>query len=204
MSTSTSSSNLNRFDNQNQSQMGAFGPNNGQTPLVPIPLGSHKAPIPHYPLPTSHLPYPPGLLPSSGQLQVDSSPGNYVISSNSLPITGREYFPQVGNLSLSSQDSWCQGLRQDRNPSSPEFTSRVCQYSTSNDFQRLFSEARNYIEYIYSLIREFFDRSQIQALEESHRVLDSQIFRLAPNQDLQFHIKRQQAFTIAIFIQDTQ
>ena len=113
MSTSTSSSNLNRFDNQNQSQMGAFGPNNGQTPLVPIPLGSHKAPIPHYPLPlapTSHLPYPPGLLPSSGQLQMGSSPGNYVISSNSLPITGREYFPQVGNLSLSSQNSWSSGF----------------------------------------------------------------------------------------------
>ena len=130
--------------------------------------------------PTSHLPYPPGLLPSSGQLQVDSSPGNYVISSNSLPITGREYFPQVGNLSLSSQDNWCQGLRQDRNPSSPEFTTRVCQNSISNDMQRLFSESSNYIEYVYSLIREFFDRSQILALEESHRILDSMITRLAP------------------------
>merc|ERR1712101_57111 len=42
------------------------------------------------------------------------------------------------------------------------------------------SEARNYIEYTYSLIREFFDRSQIQALEESHRIIDSQIVRLAP------------------------
>ena len=96
---------------------------------------------------------------------------------------GREYFPQVGNLSLSSHNSsyWCQGFRQDRNPSpSPEFAPRVCQFSTSNDFQRLFSEARNYIEHTYSLIREFFDRSQIQALEESHRIIDSQIVRLAP------------------------
>merc|ERR1712115_517243 len=32
----------------------------------------------------------------------------------------------------------------------------------------------------YSLIREFFDRSQIQALEKSHRIIDSQIVRLAP------------------------
>ena len=169
--------------------MGAFGPNNGQTPLVPIPLGSHKAPIPHYPLPTSHLPYPPGLLPSFGQLQVDSSPGNYVISSNSLPITGREYFPQVGNLSLSSQDSWSSGFteglpdnsRMDRKPSSTLQSSlEVSQVVTSNDFQRIFNEARNYVEHVYSLLREFFYRSQIQALEESHRVLDSQIFRLAP------------------------
>merc|ERR1712101_74175 len=56
----------------------------------------------------------------------------------------------------------------------------VSQVDTSNDFQRIFSEARNYVEHVYSLIREFFDRSQIQALEESHRVLDSQIARLAP------------------------
>merc|ERR1712115_540657 len=157
--------------------MGAFGSNKGHFPHVPVSLGSQ---IPHYPLPSSHLPYQPGLLPSSGQLQVDSSPGNYVISSNSLPITGREYFPQVGNLSLSSQDSWCQGLRQDRNPSSPEFTSRVCQYSISNDMQRLFNDARNYVEHVYTLLRELFDRSQILALEESHRILDSKITRLAP------------------------
>ena len=171
MSISTSSSNSHEFDNQNRFNMGAFRSNKGHFSHVPISLGSQ---IPHYPLPTSHLPYP------SGQLQVDSSPGNYVISSNSLPITGREYFPQVGNLSLSSQDSWCQGLRQDRNPSSPEFTSRVCQYSISNDMQRLFNDASNYMEYVYSLIREFFDRSQILALEESHRILDSMITRLAP------------------------
>ena len=167
MSFSTSSSNPDGFDNQNRFNMGAFRSNKGHFSHVPISLGSQ---IPHYPLPTSHLPYP---LPSSGQLQVDSSPGNYVISSNSLPITGREYFPQVA-------DSWCQGLRQDRNPSSPEFTSRVCQYSISNEILRLFSESSSYIEYVYSLIREFFDRSQILALEESHRILDSMITRLAP------------------------
>ena len=174
MSISTSSSNSHEFDNQNRFNMGAFRSNKGHFSHVPISLGSQ---IPHYPLPTSHLPYP---LPSSGQLQVDSSPGNYVISSNSLPITGREYFPQVGNLSLSSQDSWCQGLRQDRNPSSPEFTSRVCQVVASNDFQGIFNEARNYVEHVYTLLREFFDRSQILALEESHRILDSMITRLAP------------------------
>ena len=160
--------------------MGAYGSNLGYIPRVPMPLGTSGAPIPNYPLPSPHLPYPPSFHISSGQLQVDSSPGNYVISSNSLPITGREYFPQVGNLSLSSQDSWCQGLRQDRNPSSPEFTSRVCQYSISNEILRLFSESSSYIEYVYSLIREFFDRSQILALEESHRILDSMITRLAP------------------------
>merc|ERR1711962_1478057 len=97
--------------------------------------------------PTSHLLYPPGLLPSPGQLQQGSptQTGNYLIASNSLPIMGREYFPQVGNLPVSSPNSscCCQGLRQDRNPSpSPEFTSRVCQVDTSNYFQRIFSEAR--------------------------------------------------------------
>ena len=175
MSSSTSSSYPHGYDNLNQSQNGPFGPTNGQTPFVPLPLGSYTAPI-------SHLPYPPGLLPSPGQLQLGSSSpnGNYVISSNSLPIMGREYFPQVGNLSLSSQDSWCQGFRQDRNPSSPEFTSRVCQYSISNEFQGIFNEARTYVEHVYSLLREFFDRSQIFALEESHRILENKITRLAP------------------------
>ena len=136
---------------------------------------------------SSTSPSYPGRYDSQNQLQLQQgSPtqtGNYLIASNSLPIMGREYFPQVGNLPLSSHNSscCCQGLRQDRNPSpSPEFASRVCQFSTSNDFQCLFSEARNYIEYTYSLIREFFDRSQIQALEESYRIIDSKIFRLAP------------------------
>ena len=179
---STSPSHPNGCDSLNQHQSGinflTFGPTNGQTPFVPQPLGSSTAPI-------SHLPLPPGLLPSPGQLQLGSptQTGKYLISSNSLPVMGREYFPQVGNLSLSSHNSsyWCQGFRQDRNPSpSPEFAPRVCQFSTSNDFQCLFSEARNYIEHTYSLIREFFDMSQIQALEESHRIIDSQIVRLAP------------------------
>ena len=137
MSSSTSSSYPEGYDNLNQSQIGPFGPTNGQTPFVPQPLGSYTAPI-------SHLPYPPGLLPSPGQLQLGSpSPnGNYLISSNSLPIMGREYFPQVGNLSLSSQDSWSSGFtealpdnsRMDRK-SSPSLQSalEVSQVDTSND-----------------------------------------------------------------------
>ena len=126
------------------------------TSHLPLPLGSHMAP-------TSHLPYPPGLLPSPGQLLQQGSPtqtGNYVISSNSLPIIGREYFPQVGNLSLSSQDSWSSGFteglpdnsRIDRKPSSSlQSALEVSQVDTSNDFQCIFNEARNYVEHVYSL-----------------------------------------------------
>ena len=101
---------------------------------------------------------------------------------------------QGGNLSLSSHDSssWSSGftgalqdnsynLRKDRKPSpSPESALKVSQSSTSNEFQHLFCEARNLIEHTYSLIRSFFDRSQIQTLEEYHRIIDSQIVRLAP------------------------
>ena len=185
---STSPSYPDRYDSQNQDQSGinilTYWATNGQTPFVPQPLGSSTAPI-------SNLPPPSGLLPSPGQLQLGSPTpnGNYLIASNSLPIMGREYFPQVGNLSLSSQDSWSSGFteaiqdnsRINRKPSSPlQSVLEVSQLSTSNNFQRLFSEARNYIEYTYSLIREFFDRSQIQALEESHRIIDSKIVRLAP------------------------
>ena len=186
---STSPSYPDRYDSQNQlDQSGinilTYWANNGQTPFVPQPLGSSSAPI-------SNLPPPSGLLPSPGQLQLGSPTpnGNYLIASNSLPIMGREYFPQVGNLSLSSQDSWSSGFteamqdnsRMDRKPSSPlQSVLEVSQLSTSNNFQRLFSEARNYVEYTFSLIREFFDRSQIQALEESYRIIDSKIFRLAP------------------------
>merc|ERR1712082_75530 len=71
--------------------------------------------------------------------------------------------------------------RMDRKPSPPlQSALKVSQSSTSNDFKRLFSEARNYVEHAYSFIRAFFDMSQIQALEESHRIIDSQIVRLAP------------------------
>merc|ERR1712041_6887 len=101
MGSSTSPSYPDRYDSQNQYQSGI---NNGQTPFVPQPLGSSTAPI-------SYLPPPSGLLPSPGQLQLGSPTpnGNYLIASNSLQIMGREYFPQVGNLSLSSQDSWSSG-----------------------------------------------------------------------------------------------
>ena len=189
MSFSTSSSNLDGFDNQNQINMGAFGSNYGYIPRVPMPLGTSGAPIPNYPLPSPHLPYPPSFHISSGQLQVDSSPGNYVISSHSLPITGREYFPQVGNLSISSQNSWSSGFtaglpdnsRMDRKTSNALQSSlEVSQVVASNDFQGIFNEARTYVEYVYSLLREFFDRSQIFALEESHRILENKITRLAP------------------------
>ena len=44
----------------------------------------------------------------------------------------------------------------------------------------MFCEARNLVEHTYSLIRSFFDRSQIHTLEEYHRIIDSQIIRLAP------------------------
>ena len=183
MLSSTSSSYPEGYDNLNQSQIGPFGPTNGKIPFVPQPLGSYMAPI-------SHLLYPPGLLPSPGQLQLGSpiQSSKYLIASNSLPVMGREYIPQDGNLSLSSHDrsSWSSGFtealqdnfRKDRKPSpSLQSALKVSQSSISNDFQRLFSEARNYIEHTYSLIREFFDMSQIQALEESHRIMDSQIVR---------------------------
>merc|ERR1712041_26199 len=127
-------------------------------PFVPLPLGSHTAPTPHPPLPlgshtapTSHLPYPPGLLPSSGQLQMGSSSpqGNYIISSNSLPIIGRAHFPQVGNLSLSSQDNWSSGFteglpdnsRMDRKSTSAlQSALEVSQVVTNNEFQRIFND----------------------------------------------------------------
>merc|ERR1711867_285926 len=163
-----------------------------------MPLGTSGAPIPNYQLPSPHLPYPPSFHISSGQLQVDSSPGNYLISSHSLPITGREYFPQVGNLSISSQDSWSSGFteglpdnsRMDRKPSNALQSSlKVSQVVASNDFQGIFNDARNYVEHVYTLLREFFYRSQILALEESHRILDSKINRLAPfaNQSTESH-----------------
>merc|ERR1712240_955142 len=65
-------------------------------------------------------------------------------------------------------------------PSSPESALKVSQSNTSNEFQCLFCEARNYVEHTYFLIGSFFYMSQIQTLEESHRIIDSQIIRLAP------------------------
>merc|ERR1711905_68501 len=56
----------------------------------------------------------------------------------------------------------------------------VSRVNTSNEFLRIFNETRNYVELVYSLLREFFDRSQYMALEESHRFLDGHIARLAP------------------------
>merc|ERR1712240_546603 len=65
-------------------------------------------------------------------------------------------------------------------PSSPQSALKVSQSNTSNEFQHLFCEARNYVEHTYSLIRSFFDMSQIQTLEESHMIIHSQIVRLPP------------------------
>ena len=164
-------------NSQNHKTNGIYnqtGPFKGQSPFVPQPLGSS----------------PPGL-PSPGQLQVDSTNigSKYLISSDSLPVLGERknnHIPQGENLSLNSHNSsyWCSGLRKDRNPApSPEFAPRVCQFSTStstsNEFQQLFYEARNIAEHTYFLISYFFDMSQIQTLEESYRIIDSQIFRLA-------------------------
>ena len=95
---------------------------------------------------------------------------------------------QGGNLSLSSHDrsSWSSGFTealQDNyrmSPSSPQSALKVSQSSTSNEFQRLFCEARDHVEHTYFLIGSFFDMSQIQTLEQSHRIIDSQIIRLAP------------------------
>ncbi len=148
-----------------------IGPFKGQTPFVPQPMGS-----------------PPGLPSSPGQLQVESPIQNskYLITSNSLPVMGERennHILQGGNLSLNSHNSsyWCSGLRKDRNPApSPEFAPRVCQFSTSNEFQQLFYEARNIAEHTYFLIRYFFDVSQIKNLEDFHRIIDIQIGRITP------------------------
>merc|ERR1711895_26488 len=141
-----------------------------------------------------------GGLPSTlGQLSVGSpiQSSKYNIMSNSLPVLGERQnnlILQDGNLSLNSHNSlsWSSGftgalqdnsfnLRRDRKPSpSPESAPKVSQSSTSNDFQQLFYEARNIAEHTYSLIRSFFDVSQIKNLEESHRIIDNQIGRLAP------------------------
>ena len=179
----------------------------GQTPFVPQPMGSPTtAPISHLPpspcqlpmgspttAPIFHLPPSPGQLPMGSPTQ-DSK---YLIKSNSLPVLGERennLTLQGGNISLNARDgsSWTLGftgtpqddfhnLRKDREPSpSPESALEVSQSSTSNEFQRLFCESRNLVEHTYSLIRSFFDRSQIHTLEEYHRIIDSQIIRLAP------------------------
>merc|ERR1712240_203908 len=138
-------------------------------------MGSSTAPI-------SHLP------PSPGQLQMGSpiQSSKYLITSNSLPVMGERennHILQGENLSLNSHNSlyWCSGLRKDRNPApSPEFAPRVCQFSTSNEFQQLFYEARNIAEHTYFLIRYFFDVSQIKNFEDFHRIIDIQIGRITP------------------------
>ena len=63
---------------------------------------------------------------------------------------------------------------------SPEFTPKVSQSSTSNEFQQLFYEARNIAEHTNFLIRYFFDVSQIKNLEEFYRIIDIQIGRITP------------------------
>ena len=175
--------------NQNLSGINILTPGSiqGQTPFVPQPMGSPTT------APISHLPPSPGQLPMGSPTQ-DSK---YLIKSNSLPLMGERennLTPQGGNISLNARDgsSWTLGftgtpqddfhnLRKDREPSpSPESALEVSQSSTSNEFKRLFCESRNLVEHTYSLIRSFFDRSQIHTLEEYHRIIDSQIIRLAP------------------------
>ena len=176
---STNSSFPKGNDSQNYNQSGinilTSGPIQGQTPFVPQPMGSSTAPI-------SHLPLSPGQLQMGSPIQSSK----YLITSNSLPVLGEgenNHILQGGNLSLNSYNSsyWCSGFRRDRNPSpSPEFAPRVCKFSTSNQFQQLFFEARNILEHTYSLIRYFFDFSQIKNLEEFHRIIDIQIGRITP------------------------
>ena len=63
-------------------------------------------------------------------------------------------------------------------PSSPESASKVSQSSTSNDFQQLLYVSRDIVENTYFLLSSFFDVAQIGNLEESHRLLDTQISKL--------------------------
>ena len=150
---STSSSFPEGNDSLNHNQSGinilTFGPIQGQTPFVPQPMGSSTAPI-------SHLP------PSPGQLQMGSpiQSSKYLITSNSLPVLGERennLTLQDGNLSLRSHDrsSWSSGFTealQDNyrmSPSSPQSALKVSQSNTSNEFQHLFCEARNYVEHIF-------------------------------------------------------
>ena len=169
------------IDSQNHNQLSGIniltpGPVQGQTPFVPQPMGSPTT------APISHLPPSPGQLPMGSPIQNSK----YLITSNSLPLLGERennHILQGGNLSLNSHNSsyWCSGFRRDRNPSpSPEFAPKVSQSSTSNEFQQLFYEARNIAEHTYSLIRYFFDVSQIKNLEEFHRIIDIQIGRITP------------------------
>merc|ERR1711873_278545 len=200
MASSNSFSSL-RENSQNQEANGVYtqiGPFKGQSPYIPQPLGSSGGPITHtlFTLAISHLPHglpsPPGL-PSPGQLQVDSSNigSKYLMSSGSLPELGEgriNLIPQEGNISLRSQDrtSWSSGFTQDlqdnyrMSPSSPQSAVKVSDSSISNEFKRLYCESRDYVEHVYFLIGSFFDMSQIPALEQSHRNIDSQISRLAP------------------------
>merc|ERR1712115_170253 len=106
-----------------------------------------------------------------------------------LPITGREYFPQVENLSISSHNSWSSGFtaglpgdsRMDRKTSNALQSSPEASHVYAiNEFQGIFIEAEVYVEYVHSLLKDFFDRSQIFALEECHRTLEDKIVRLVP------------------------
>merc|ERR1712082_2399 len=114
------------------------------------------------------VPQPMGSPP--GHLQVDSSNkgSKYLMSSESLPNLGEGGFnliPQE-NISLRSQDRtlWSSGFTQDlqenhrMSPSSPQSAIKVSDINTSNEFERVYSEAREYVEHVYSLIGLFFDR----------------------------------------------
>merc|ERR1711873_17918 len=85
-----------------------------------------------------------------------------------------------------NRTSWGSGFTQDlqdnyrMSPSPPQSPIKVSDCNTSNEFQRLFCESRNYVEHVYSLIGSFFDMSQIQGLEQSHREIDSKISKLTP------------------------
>merc|ERR1712082_43868 len=121
----------------------------------------------------------------------------YNVISNSHPVLGERqinHIPQGGNIIINSHNSspWSSGFTsalQDNSldlsrarqlPSSPESASKVSQSSTSNTFQQLFYVSRDIVENAYFSLSSFYDVSQIRNLEESHRLIDTQISRLIP------------------------
>ena len=174
-------------------------------PLVPQPMGvvnmANVAPLhllphilafPNVGLP-SGFPSTPGQPPVGHVLQSRE----YNVMSNSHPVLGERqinHIPQGGNINVNSHNSslWSSGFTnalQDhsldpsrtRQPSShTESASKVSHSNTNNAFQQLFYVSRDIVENTYFLLNSFFDVAQIRNLEESHRLLDTQIDRLIP------------------------
>merc|ERR1711867_24246 len=88
--------------------------------------------------------------------------------------------PWSSGFTSTLQDNSLDLSRTRQLPSSPESASKVSQSSTSNAFQQLFYVSRDIVENTYFLLCSFFDVSQIRNLEESHRLIDTQISSLIP------------------------